>query len=61
MGGGFESTVLGSGVIDVKGVLKLARKMAGTQHYIVEQESYQGKSPLDAMRINYAVMKKWGF
>jgi hypothetical protein len=27
----------------------------------VEQESYQGKSPLDAMRLNYAVMKKWGY
>jgi sugar phosphate isomerase/epimerase len=61
MGGGFESTVLGTGVIDVKEVLRLAKKMAGTQHFIVEQESYQGKSPLDAMRLNYVAMKKWGF
>ena len=61
MGGGFESTVLGAGVIDVKGVLDLAKKLAGTEHYIVEQESYQGSSPLDAMRKNFAVMKKWGY
>ncbi len=59
--GGYESTVLGTGVINVKEVLDLATKLAGTQHYIVEQESYQGKQPLDAMRLNYAAMKKWGF
>lgn len=61
MGGGYESTVLGSGVINVKQVLDLAKKMAGTEHFIVEQESYQGKTPLQAMRLNYAVMKKWGY
>lgn len=61
MGGGFESTVLGTGVINVKQVLDLARKLAGTEHYIVEQESYQDKTPLEAMKLNYAVMKKWGY
>jgi sugar phosphate isomerase/epimerase len=57
----YESTVLGTGVINVKEVLKLAKNMAGTQHFIVEQESYQGQKPLDAMRKNIVIMKKWGF
>jgi sugar phosphate isomerase/epimerase len=57
----YESTVLGTGVINVKEVLDLAKNVAGTEHYIVEQESYQGQKPLDAMKKNYAIMKKWGF
>ena len=61
MGGKYESTVLGTGVINVKEVLALAKSMGGTEHFIVEQESYQGKKPLDAMKQNYIVMKQWGF
>lgn len=61
MGGHYESTVLGTGVINVKGVLDLAKKLGGTEQFIVEQEAYQGKKPLDAMRQNFAVMKKWGY
>lgn len=57
----YESTVLGKGVIDVKEVLQLATKMGGTEHFIIEQEAYQGQNPLDAMKQNYAIMKKWGF
>lgn len=57
----FESTVLGKGVVQVKEILELAKKMGGTTHFIVEQEAYQGQPPLDAVRENLAVMKKWGF
>jgi L-ribulose-5-phosphate 3-epimerase UlaE len=57
----YESTVLGTGVINVKQVLNLAKNMAGTEHFIIEQESYQGQKPLAAMKKNYAIMKKWGF
>lgn len=58
---GIESTVLGTGIADAKSVTDAARKMAGTKHFIVEQESYQNKTPLDAVKEDFAVMKKWGY
>jgi sugar phosphate isomerase/epimerase len=57
----YESTLLGKGVINVKEVLDLGKKSGGTKHFIIEQESYQGPKPLDAMRENIAIMKKWGY
>jgi sugar phosphate isomerase/epimerase len=57
----FESTVLGKGVIPVQEVLALGRSSGGTIHYIIEQESYQGKTPLESVKEDLAVMKKWGF
>ncbi len=59
--GGYESSVLGKGIIGVKQVLKLAKKTGGTKHFIIEQESYQGLKPLDAMKQDLAIMKKWGY
>jgi sugar phosphate isomerase/epimerase len=56
----YESTVLGKGVVNVKEILKLAKKN-GTEHFIIEQESYQGQKPLDAVKADLQVMKKWGF
>ena len=61
MHGKYESSVLGKGLIDIKEVLELARKSGGTKHFIVEQESYQDKSPLACMKENLAAMKKWDF
>lgn len=61
MGDGYESTVLGTGVVNVKEILDLARKSGGTEHFIIEQESYQGQRPLDAVKTDLAVMKKWGY
>ena len=46
----YESTILGTGIIGVAEVLKLAAKSGGTIQYIIEQESYQGKSPLDSIK-----------
>ena len=46
----YESTILGAGIIGVAEVLKLAAKSGGTTQYIIEQESYQGKSPLDSIK-----------
>ena len=46
----YESTILGTGIIGVAEVLKLAAKSGGTTQYIIEQESYQGKSPLDSIK-----------
>ena len=58
---GYESTVLGTGIIQVKDVLKLAVKQVDTAHLIIEQESYQGKAPLDCAKEDLQIMKKWGY
>jgi sugar phosphate isomerase/epimerase len=60
MGGGYESTVLGKGVIPVKEIVDLGRK-SGTTNFIIEQESYQGKAPIDTIAEDYKIMKKWGY
>lgn len=57
----YESTILGAGVINVKEVIDLAKTIGGTEHFIVEQEAYQGQPPLAAMEVNLKVMKKWGY
>lgn len=56
----FESTVLGTGIVPVKEVVDMGRK-TGTIHFIIEQESYQGKTPLDAVKEDLGIMKKWGY
>jgi sugar phosphate isomerase/epimerase len=60
MGGAFESTVLGKGIIPVKEIVDLGRK-SGTTLFIIEQESYQGKAPIDTIKEDYDIMKKWGY
>lgn len=57
----YESTILGKGIVNPKEVVDLGRKSGGTKHFIIEQESYQGKTPLECMKENFAIMKKWGY
>ncbi len=57
----YESAILGKGIIPVKDVLTICRKTGGTKVYIIEQESYQGKAPLDCMKENIDIMKNWGY
>jgi sugar phosphate isomerase/epimerase len=57
----FESTILGTGIVPVKEIIDLCRKSGGTVHFIVEQESYQGKTPLQCMKEDYEIMKSWGY
>lgn len=57
----FESTILGKGLVSTKDVVMLAKKMGGTKHYIIEQESYQGKTPMASMKEDLRIMKSWGF
>lgn len=57
----YESTILGTGIVSVKEVVDLCRKSGGTIHFIIEQESYQGKTPLQCMKEDYEIMKKWGY
>jgi sugar phosphate isomerase/epimerase len=56
----FESTILGVGVVPVKEIIDLGRKW-GTKHFIIEQESYQGKQPMDCVKEDLQIMKKWGY
>lgn len=57
----YESTILGNGIVNLKEVIDLGRKSGGTVHFIVEQESYQGKAPLACAKEDYEIMKKWGY
>ena len=58
---GYESALLGTGIIGVKEVLEQSIKTGGAIHLIIEQESYQGKSPLQSIEENLKIMQKWGY
>ncbi len=60
MNDGYESTILGDGVVDPKSIALLAKKIGGAHHFIIEQESYQGMTPLDSVKKDLAIMKTWG-
>ena len=57
----YESCILGEGIVNAKKVTKLATKIGGTRVYIIEQESYQGKTPMECVKEDLAVMRKWGY
>lgn len=61
MGEGYESTILGTGVANTKAITDLGKKSGGTLHFIIEQESYQGKTPLECVKEDLKVMKSWGY
>ena len=57
---GYESTILGAGVANVKSIVDIAKE-SGTQHFIIEQESYQGKTPVECAWEDLKAMKGWGY
>ena len=57
----YESCVLGEGIVNCKQVVDAATKTGGAKVYIIEQESYQNMSPIDSVKADLAVMKKWGY
>ncbi len=59
-GEGFESTILGEGVVGAKDVTDMAREM-GSELFVIEQEAYQGKSPMECMQENLAIIQQWGY
>lgn len=61
MNDGYDSTVLGTGVIGVKAIIDEGRKTGGTTHFIIEQESYQNITPLESVKRDLAIMKNWGY
>ena len=59
-GHGFESTIIGKGLIGTKEVTDMSRDQ-GTWLFIIEQESYQGKTPLDCMKEDLDIINQWGY
>ncbi|HEX8355872.1 MAG TPA: sugar phosphate isomerase/epimerase, partial [Segetibacter sp.] len=57
----YESTILGKGIIKLKENLDFVKKAGGAKHLIVEQESYQGLTPMDSAKEDLQVLKKWGY
>ncbi|MBI1781225.1 MAG: sugar phosphate isomerase/epimerase [Sphingobacteriales bacterium] len=57
----YESTILGKGIAEVKKVIDIGAASGGTTHFIIEQEAYQGKSPIDCAKEDLKVMKEWGY
>jgi sugar phosphate isomerase/epimerase len=60
MNDGYESCVLGEGEVNPKMVSILAKKVGGAKHFIIEQESYQNKTPLEAVKLDLEKIKTWG-
>ena len=58
---GYESTVLGKGVLGVEKIVDTASKRGGTTQFVVEQESYQEITPLESIKQDFDIMKTWGY
>jgi sugar phosphate isomerase/epimerase len=59
--GKYESSVIGEGIADVRNVLSQIKETGGAQVVIIEQESYQGRTPMECARENLAVIRNWGY
>ncbi len=57
----YESCILGEGIVDCRKVVDLATKIGGTKVYIIEQESYQGKTPMECVKADLEIMRQWGY
>jgi len=57
----YDSTILGKGILPVKEILDLAKKIGGTTEFIIEQESYQDLTPLECAKQDFGIMQKWGY
>jgi sugar phosphate isomerase/epimerase len=61
MNDNYESTILGKGILPVKEIIDLARKSGGTTEFIIEQESYQGKTPIECAKEDLKALQNWGY
>jgi sugar phosphate isomerase/epimerase len=57
---GYESTILGEGLVGTREVTDMSKEQ-GTWLFIIEQESYQGKTPLECMKENLVIINQWGY
>ncbi len=61
MNDNYESTILGKGLLPVKEIVDQFKKLGGTTEFIIEQESYQGKTPIECAKEDFSIMKNWGY
>jgi len=59
--GKYESTIIGEGVADVRKVIALIKSTGGAQVMIIEQESYQGKNPMECVKRDLEIMQEWNY
>lgn len=57
----YVSTILGEGIVNARQMVDLATKIGGTTCYIIEQEAYQKKTPMESVAADLEIMKKWGY
>lgn len=57
----YESTILGKGITNLKDNLHFIKKAGGAKYLIIEQEAYQGITPLESAKQDLAIMKSWGY
>jgi sugar phosphate isomerase/epimerase len=56
-----ESTLLGTGTLDMEEVLAFAKKNTPIKYWVIEQESYGNKAPLEAVAYDLRRFKEYGF
>lgn len=61
LAGKSESTHLGTGTLDMEGILAFAKKNTPVKYWVIEQESYGNKSPLETVGYNLSRFKEYGF
>ena len=57
----YVSTILGEGIVNARQMVDLATRIGGTTCYIIEQEAYQNKTPMESVSADLEIMKKWGY
>jgi L-ribulose-5-phosphate 3-epimerase UlaE len=57
----YESCILGEGNCRYQECFDVAVRNGGTEVMIIEQEAYQGKMPMECVKENLQIMKKWGY
>ena len=57
----YISTILGEGIVNTRKVIEMATKIGGTSCYIIEQESYQNKTPFECVKADLDIMREWGY
>ncbi len=60
-GGRYVSTIFGEGIVRAKEVLDHAATIGGARVFVVEQEDYQGATPMECIAADLAAMRKWGY
>ncbi len=56
-----ESTLLGTGSLDMEEILAFAKKHTPVKYWIIEQESYGSRTPLEAVSYDLRRFKDYGF